>query len=158
MSNVPILVNKRIFDHIASNNPERTVYDKPEISINFPGFIIIQKVEKYTDVKLHPTEEKYPEQTRRFREILDEMYQTHLDKNADYSSWNINATGIVGLTVRFWDKCARIMNLIGFDIGTGEYTGAKKNLVVDESVIDTFKDAGVYSIIARVWAEGKWGK
>src|SRR5689334_1575926 len=70
--------------------------------------------------EIHPTEEKYPEQTKRFRELLEEEYQTHLVKNADYSAWNINATGIVGLVVRFWDKCARIMNLAGFDIGTGQ--------------------------------------
>jgi len=107
---------------------------------------------------LHPTEQKYPEQTRRFRELLEEEYQTHLAKNADYSSWNINATGIVGLVVRFWDKCARIMNLAGFDIGTGQYTGMKKNLVEDETIIDTFRDAGVYAKIARIYSEGKWGK
>lgn len=107
---------------------------------------------------IHPTEEKYPEQTKMFREILDEMYQTHLKKNADYSHWNINATGIVGLVTRFWDKCARIMSLSGFDIGTGEYHGPKKNMVEDESLMDSFADAGVYSVIARIWASGKWGK
>lgn len=106
----------------------------------------------------HPTEQKYPEQTKRFRELLEEEYQTHLAKNADYSAWNINATGIVGLVVRFWDKCARIMNLAGFDIGTGQYTGMKKNLVEDETIIDTFRDAGVYAKIARIYSEGKWGK
>lgn len=107
---------------------------------------------------LHITETRFPLQTKRFREILDEMYQTHLNKNADYSSWNVNATGLIGLVVRFWDKSARIMNLCGFDIGTGDFSGNKQNLVKDETIIDTFKDAGVYSIIARIWAEGKWGK
>lgn len=113
---------------------------------------------RYGGKKSHPTEIMYPEQTKRFKEILDEMYKTHLDKNADYSSWNINGTGLVGLVVRFWDKTARIMSLSGFDIGSGIFSGAKKNLVEDESIIDSFKDAGVYSIIARIYAEGKWGK
>lgn len=109
-------------------------------------------------VVLHPTEEKYPLQTQRFREILDEMYQTHLKKNADYSAMNILGTGEVGLTVRFWDKCARLMNLIGFDIQTGKFTGTKKNLVEDESIVDTVMDAAVYAIIFKIYNEGKWGK
>lgn len=108
--------------------------------------------------KLHPTEEKYPEMTARFREIIEEMYQTFLAKNNDYSRWNILATGIVGITTRFWDKTARIMNLVGFNIGTGEYTGPKKNLVEDERIDQTFLDASVYGIIARIYIEGKWGK
>lgn len=106
----------------------------------------------------HPTEQKYPEQTKRFREILDEMYQTHLRKNADYSAWNILGTGTIGLTVRFWDKAARLMNLMGFDIGTGEYIGQKKALVLDESILDTVNDATVYGIIWRIFSEGKWGR
>lgn len=113
------------------------------------------------DIKLrplHPTEEKYPEQTKRFREILDEMYQTHLIKNADYSKWNVLGVGIVGIGTRFWDKTCRILNLIGFDITTGEYSGPKKNLVEDEKLEDTFRDASVYGIIARIYLEGKWGK
>lgn len=107
---------------------------------------------------LHPTEQKYPEQTKRFRELLEEEYQTHLKKNADYSAMNILGTGLVGLAVRFWDKTARIMNLIGFDIQTGEFTGQKANLVEDESIIDSFRDAGVYAKIAKIYSEGKWGK
>jgi len=44
MSSTPILVNKSIFNHIAQANPDKTIYDKPEKSINFPGFIIIEKI------------------------------------------------------------------------------------------------------------------
>lgn len=107
---------------------------------------------------LHPTEQKYPEQTKRFRELLEEEYQTHLEKNADYSAWNVNGTGLVGLTVRMWDKMARIMSLMGFDIGTGTFTGTKRNMVEDESIVDTAKDMGVYAKIFRIFSEGKWGK
>lgn len=110
------------------------------------------------DVYRHPTEEKFPEMTTRFREIIEEMYQTFLKKNNDYSRWNILATGIVGITTRFWDKTARIMNLVGFNIGTGEYTGPKENMVTDEKIEQTFLDASVYGIIARIYIEGKWGK
>lgn len=105
----------------------------------------------------HITETKYPEQTKRFREILDEMYQVHLDKNRDYSPANILATGIVGLGTRIWDKTARICSLLGWDLQTGEYSSERKS-TNDESIEDNLKDLGVYSIIARIFREGKWGK
>lgn len=106
----------------------------------------------------HPTEQNFPEMTKRFIEIQDEMYKTFLDKNNDYSRWNILGTGIVGICTRFWDKTARIMNLCGFNIGTGEYIQPKKNMVEDENIEKTFLDASVYGIIARIYLEGKWGK
>lgn len=108
--------------------------------------------------ELHITEQKYPEQTKRFRELLEEEYQTHLEKNADYSAWNVNATGQIGLVVRMWDKMARIMSLTGFDIGTGKFSGEKLNQVKDETIVDTAKDMGVYAKIFRIFSEGKWGK
>jgi hypothetical protein len=107
---------------------------------------------------LHPTEQKYPQQCQRFREILDEMYQVHLTKNADYSPYNINATGLVGAMVRIWDKTARLMNLLGFDIATGKYSGEKTNSVKNEGIKDSFIDLANYGIIARIYWEGKWGK
>lgn len=106
----------------------------------------------------HPTEEKYPQMTTRFQEITDEMYKVFLEKNNDYSKWNILGTGIVGLATRFWDKTSRVMNLTGFDIGTGEYTAPKKNMVEDENIEKTFLDASNYGIIARIYLEGKWGR
>lgn len=106
----------------------------------------------------HPTELKYPEQTKRFRKILDEMYQVHLTKNVDYSPYNINATGLVGAMVRIWDKTARLMNLLGFDIATGKYSGEKTNAVKNEGIEDSFIDLANYGIIARIYWEGKWGK
>lgn len=109
-------------------------------------------------LQLHPTEEKYPLQTKRFREILDEMYQVHLKKNADYSPYNVNSTGIIGIMVRVWDKTARLMNLLGFDIATGNYTGQIDNLVLDEGIEDSFIDLSNYGIIGRIYLEGKWGK
>lgn len=107
---------------------------------------------------IHPTEIKFPEQTKRFRELLEEEYQTHLIKNADYSAWNVNGTGLIGLVVKMWDKMSRIMSLSGFDIGTGTFTGTKRNMVEDESIVDTAKDMGVYAKIFRIYSEGKWGK
>ncbi len=63
----------------------------------------------------HPTEERYPIQTAAFRELIEKMYQVHLDKNLDYSPANILVTGDIGVVVRVWDKIARIFNLSGLE-------------------------------------------
>lgn len=110
-----------------------------------------------TNNKLHPTEEKYPEQAQMFREIIEKMYQTHLDKNIDYSPYNINATGMIGLVTRLWDKMARIMNLYGFDIATGSYDKERQSKK-DESIEDNLRDLSIYGIIAQIFRAGKWGK
>jgi len=71
---------------------------------------------------LHPTELRRPQQTKAFRELLEKMYITHLDKNFDYSPANILGTGEIGLATRTWDKVARMMNLTGFDVEIEEAT------------------------------------
>jgi hypothetical protein len=106
--------------------------------------------------ELHETEKNCPEQTEMLRNLLDEMYQIHLRKNADYSPYNIRATGMHGIMTRIWDKTARLMNLMGFNIGTGEYTGEKE--AMDESVEQNFMDASHYFLIALIFRAGKWGK
>lgn len=113
---------------------------------------------KRTNVELHPTEIAYPFQTKRFREILDEMYQVHLEKNADYSPYNILVTGMRGCITRLWDKSARFFNLMGLDIKTYEWTEEKMNMVKDEDVNQTIIDWANYCIITRILREGLWGK
>lgn len=105
----------------------------------------------------HPTEQKYPQQVAAFREIIEKMYSTHLDKNSDYSPMNILATGVVGLATRIWDKTARICNLLGFNLQTGEYSEERKSKK-DESIEDNLLDLAVYAIIALIFRMGKWGK
>jgi len=106
----------------------------------------------------HPTEIKCPEQTRAFSDILQKMYQTHLDKNFDYSPANILATGEIGLVTRLWDKVARLMNLTGFRFSvTCDGFDAPKQ-PKHESIDDTLMDAAVYSIIGLLLRQGKWGK
>lgn len=121
---------------------------------------IIPIVRNYNSNKkpIHQTEKKYPEQTRRFREILDEMYQTHLQKNADYSPYNILVTGMKGCVTRLWDKSARFFNLMGLDIGKYTWNEEKMNTVADEPVEQTLIDWANYCIITRILREGKWGK
>ena len=105
----------------------------------------------------HVTEIRNPNQSRRFKEILDEMYQVHLDKNADYSPANVLGVGEIGLIVRMWDKMTRLLNLLGFEIDVKfvGYHGPKE--AMNESVEDSYRDISVYAIIAQIYREGKWG-
>jgi hypothetical protein len=104
----------------------------------------------------HPTEESSPEQCAEFRKIIEQMYQTHLDKNADYSPMNILATGFVGVVTRIWDKVARLMNLTGFDIRKGTLNAFKEPK--NESVEDTLLDLANYAVIALILKRERWGK
>jgi hypothetical protein len=106
--------------------------------------------------KKHITEITCPQQTKAFREVLDKMYQLHLEKNADYSKYNVLATGNIGVVVRLWDKAARMMSLAGFNIADGSYTGEKK--AKNEPIEDTLMDMAVYAIIALLVRRGKWGR
>ena len=107
--------------------------------------------------KMHETERRNPNQSAGFREIIEEMYQLHLDKNADYSPANVLGVGEIGIVVRMWDKMTRLMNLLGFRINVEfvGYVGEKE--AKNESITDTYMDMAVYSIIGRLYREGKWG-
>ena len=109
--------------------------------------------------KLHPTEIKSPNQAKGFREITDQMYQIHLDKNADYSPANVLGMGEMGVVVRMWDKMTRLMNLLGFEIDVKfvGYNPSKAKDPKNESIIDTYMDMSVYAIIGRLYREGRWG-
>lgn len=105
----------------------------------------------------HITEKRCPNQAREFKAILDKMYRTHLDKNADYSPANILGTGELGLATRIYDKCIRYLNLTGFDIDARlvAYIGPK--IAKNESIDDTLLDMAVYSIIGLLLRKGAWG-
>ena len=107
--------------------------------------------------KKHITEIRNPNQSARFKEIVEEMYQVHLDKNADYSPANVLGMGELGVIVRMWDKMTRLMNLLGFEVKVEfvQYTGPKE--AVNESVEDSYRDMSVYAVIGRLYREGKWG-
>lgn len=107
---------------------------------------------------LHLTEVRCPEQAVAFSELVGKMYRVHLDKNADYSPANILLTGNVGAAVRIWDKTARILNLLGFDlkVNVGTFSGARSPK--NESLLDAFMDLAVYAIIGWLLLIDKWGK
>lgn len=114
-----------------------------------------------TNVPLSLTESRCPEQTKAFMEIIMKMYRVHLKKNADYSPANILGTGTLGVTVRMWDKMARIMNLSGFNLklqSTVEFNPALARTAENEPLEDSFWDMAVYSIIRILVGRDKWGK
>lgn len=133
----------------------------------------------------HPTELRSPVQARAFREVMGQMYRTHLKKNADYSPANIQGTGTRGVVVRLWDKVARLMNLTGFGVTvlysprTSEtawqrllrWTGLRRTVLhiklpdetvtlqpLNESREDTWLDAAVYSVIGLLHERNQWGR
>jgi hypothetical protein len=99
---------------------------------------------------------KYPEQTKELEEIMETLRHILIVKNQDYSPWNMLGTGEVGSVVRIWDKTARLMNLYGFDIATGTFTGQKSPK--NESIEDNLLDLANYAIISLLLLRGKWGK
>lgn len=123
-----------------------------EIAAN-PNYYKIPFEEKKT---AYVEKERYPEQTAAFEEIIHNMLATYKLKMEDYSPWNMKGTGELGAMTRLWDKTARLMNLMGFDIGTGKFTAWKdpKN----ESIDDTLLDLANYAIITMILRKGKWGK
>jgi hypothetical protein len=114
----------------------------------------------YPDVpELHITEQRSPVQAQAFREIVGRMYRLHLDKNADYSPANIAGPGELGLATRIWDKCTRMMNLLGFkiDVTRSEHVDVSKT-PKHEPLEDTYMDLAVYGIIGLLFRQGKWGR
>jgi hypothetical protein len=100
--------------------------------------------------------EKFPEQFDEYKLILEEIYNMHVKKSQDYSSWNVRGVGETGVAVRIWDKTARLMNLLGWDISTGKLQIAKNPH--NESLDDTLYDLAAYAVIMLVFRRGKWGK
>jgi hypothetical protein len=121
-------------------------------------FCISNKLVKW-DITNHPTQEQSPEQCQEFVKILSDMWQTHLDKNHDYSPANILLTGTTGLVTRIWDKTARLLNLNGFKFKAILHEGVNppKN-PKNESIEDTYRDLTVYGVIGILLLRNKWGK
>jgi hypothetical protein len=114
----------------------------------------------YPDLpEIHLTEIRSPVQAQAFREIVGRMYRTHLDKNADYSPANIAGPGELGLATRIWDKCTRMMNLLGFkiEVTRSEHVDPAKT-PKNEPLEDTYMDLAVYGIIGLLFRQGKWGR
>jgi hypothetical protein len=104
-------------------------------------------------------EEQYPEMTKEFKRIMREQYETFCRKQSNYGPDNISLgkdlstetdkkLSQMGLFFRMNDKIQRIKQLV--------VLGSKDN--VNESITDTYQDLSVYSIIAQLVKNEKWGK
>jgi len=104
-------------------------------------------------------EDQYPEMTKEFKRIMREQYEIFCKKQSNYGPDNISLgrdltkgedriLSQMGLFFRMNDKIQRIKQLVVFN----------KENNVGESVDDTYKDLSVYSIIAQLVKNGKWGK
>ena len=83
------------------------------------------------------------------RKIMEELGDLLVSKHHDYGPKNISASpggAINGLTVRMWDKMARIVNLVYI----------RKSVTNNEPLEDSFKDIANYGVIALMVQRGKW--
>ena len=104
-------------------------------------------------------EEEYPELSREFKVIQDEMYRMFAAKHMDYGLQNISLGGdltkendkkfsLTGLAIRLTDKISRLRNLL---------TNGR-NFVKGEGMEDTFIDIANYGIIGMLVGRDKWKK
>jgi hypothetical protein len=104
-------------------------------------------------------ERLYPETTKEFKKILDEMYVTFCKKQRNYGPGNISVgtdlksdddikLSLVGLWFRMNDKIQRLKQLVV--LGQPDEVG--------ENIQDTYEDMSVYGVIAQIVQRKKWAK
>jgi hypothetical protein len=86
--------------------------------------------------------ETFPEAAEK---VAREMVDLLIKKQRDYGPKNILEFGLIGVLIRVNDKIERLKNLYGVKDGTFQEKVAK-----NESILDTWKDLGNYSIIAQL--------
>jgi len=121
------------------------------------------KIEEYVIDEVNQTvvifEEEYPELSKEFKKIQEEMYYTFAAKHMDYGLQNISLGGdltkendkkfsLTGLAIRLTDKISRLRNLC--------VNG--RNYVKGEGMEDTFLNVANYGIIGLLVGRDKWKK
>ena len=103
---------------------------------------------------------EYPELSKEFKNIQNEMYKMFARKHMDYGLNNIalggdilnsksdKAFSLTGLAIRLTDKISRLKNLL--------ING--RNFVKGEGMEDTFLDIANYGIIGLLVGRNKWKK
>jgi hypothetical protein len=104
-------------------------------------------------------EKLYPETCNEFKRLQKEQYDTFCKKQYDYGQHNITLgmdlsdpdnrhLSITAIIIRINDKIQRLFNLVL----------RRKVKAQNEPIEDAFKDLSVYSIIAQIVSNEKWGK
>ena len=115
--------------------------------------------EKKQENAVEYCERLYPETTKEFQKILDEMYETFCKKQRNYGPGNISVgtnlesdedikLSLVGLWFRKNDKIQRLKQLVV--LGEPDEVG--------ENIQDTYEDLSVYGIISQIVQRKKWAK
>jgi hypothetical protein len=123
-----------------------------------------KKIQEYMDDEVNQTialfEDEYPELSKEFKNIQNEMYEMFARKHMDYGLNNIALGGdivnnsddkqfsLTGLCIRLTDKISRLKNLL--------ING--KAFVEGEGIQDTFIDIANYGIIGLLVGRDKWKK
>jgi hypothetical protein len=122
-----------------------------------------KRIKNIVDDEINQTikifEEEYPELSKEFKQIQEEMYEMFARKHMDYGLNNIALGGdltnendkkfsLTGLAIRLTDKVSRLRNLL---------TNGK-NYVKGEGMEDTFLDIANYGIIGMLVGRNKWKK
>ena len=84
---------------------------------------------------------------RELADVMVERFQLWKERQRKYGSTNIAMFGAKGCVVRLADKLARLREALFHDKGTD---------VDDESVEDSFMDAGNYADMGLLCLRGKW--
>ena len=109
---------------------------------------------------IHIIEEKYPLTVQEFKNIQKEQYETFCKKLNDYGPYNVTLgrdvknsddirTSLTTIVVRSYEKVQRLINILFYK---------KESTASNEPLIDSFKDLGVYEIIAEIINNKKWNK
>lgn len=88
------------------------------------------------------------DKSKEHMQILNEIHETYVKKNADYGDSfdkSLDKHGLVAAAVRLGDKMNRLDSLVG----------GKKAQVSDESIEDTLLDMSNYAIMAVMWLRSR---
>lgn len=108
---------------------------------------------------INKVEKDFPETTMEFLKITDAMYETFLQKQADYGPSNIGMgvskvrtkedihKSLLGLSVRMNDKIQRLLNLT-----------MNKQEPNNESIEDNLLDIANYAAMGIIVNKGLWGQ
>jgi hypothetical protein len=126
-----------------------------------PGRTNIEFVEKTIkeETAIQYCERLYPQTTKEFQKIMDEMYVTFCKKQRNYGPANISVgtsleteedikLSLSGLWFRMNDKIQRLKQLVV--LGQPDEVG--------ENIQDTYEDLSVYGVIAQIVQRKKWAK
>lgn len=77
----------------------------------------------------------------KYKEVQAECLDLAMRKNADYGNDAISGVGVLGISVRLWDKVCRLKSLV---------VENKEITIKEESIRDIFKDILNYATFALI--------